>query len=92
MSYEMHIDRSVVDVSKRVRGVLRGIKAAVFCIAFFGEGLSKRGIEELEDLAGFLEGLEKHIGHEKGIYGKATEKNSPKDRVRSLDQRVRELN
>ncbi len=88
----MHIDRSVVDVSERVRGVLRCINAAVFCIALFREGLSKGGIEELEDLAGLLKGLEKHIGHEKGVDGEATEKDSPKDGVGSLDQSVRELN
>lgn len=92
MSYEVNIDRSVVDVSKRVLRVLRGINAAVFCIALFGEGLSKGGIEELEDLAGLLEGLEKHIGHEKGIDGETTEKDSPKDGVGSLNQSVRELN
>ena len=88
----MHIDRSVVDVSERVRGVLRGINAAVFCIALFREGLSKGGIEELEDLAGLTQWLEQYIGHEERVDCEATEKDTPEDRVRTLYQCVWELN
>lgn len=88
----MHIERSVVDVREFVSGVLRSVDAAVLCIALFWEGLPKGRIEELEDLAGILQGLEKHIGHEQGIDGKATKKDSPEDWMGSLYQSVRELN